>query len=443
MPVIDLGDVTAGAAAADPDVPRPRPARRLGTAAVTALCAFTLGAATTVPPPAVRLAWELPVEEPQSITLAGDTAFVHRMAGAQAVLTAYDVADGEPKWSLPTGPDLGAVEAIPGTGVVLMRSGPVTVEKEYADGTTGALMFHRETVALAPATGDTIWRRPGEPLTGGPDGVLLEQRDRRGEIGSLSLVRGRDGAPLWSVPTPGLQNIEVGYRAGRPRLIVTASDRGEITVLRYADGRPLRNLKSPWLATQPSAGYETDLVAAGDRLLLVRMEAYRTTITAHQIETLQELWRATVDPFPWIHDCGVVLCLVDDNSLAGLDPATGRRRWQLPGIVSISWSGGGRLLAADSADPPVQRLVDAADGRLIGPGGTGYAHSTPSADNSVLLLRTAAAPSGHTAVSRLDLRTGRPKLIGLMHVGHQFGCDAAERHLLCRAPDRLVVTAVD
>ncbi|MBG0564161.1 outer membrane protein assembly factor BamB family protein [Actinoplanes aureus] len=441
QPVIDLGDVTTRPAGPQLDDPMPRLdrrlLRRLRVAAVAALCASTLVAAAVPAPPAVHVAWELPVQEQESIMMAGDSVVAQRMMDGQAVLTAHDIASGSTKWARPVGPDLGAVEFLPDAGLLLLRSDLATVERTFRDGESGLLMYYRETIALAPATGDRLWDRPGEPLAAGADGVLLEQRDKNGDFSSLSLVRAGDGQPLWSRPAPGVQAITIGYHAGRPHRVIMITKPGDITVLRYTDGEPVHSRPLP----RYLPGEDVFLLTAGDRLLVVRTDTYQSTVTAYHLETLDGLWHTTTNSFPWILDCGEVLCLIDDHGLSALDPATGRTRWQMPGITSVAPAGTGRLLAGNNDFPPVQTLVDTADGRRIGPGGRGEIHSPPGDTGSVLLSRTTTTPVGHAILTRLDLDTGEPTVIGMMRSPTDFGCEVAERHLLCRDPGRAVVTA--
>lgn len=442
--VIELGDVSrpAGPFHDDPlpSVDR-RLARRLRIAAVAVLCAFTLGAAVPAGPGAVRQMWELRFDRAQAITLAGDVAFVHRRIDEEAVLTAYHLPTGVPRWSQTTGHDLGGVEFRPEAEVLLLNSGEATARRVYQDGSSGELLFYRETVALDPATGDRLWTRPGQALASGAGGVLLEEVDATGAVTAVGLVRARDGEPVWRRPVTGMPTATVSYRDGQPHRIVTATERGELTVLRYADGSLLGNRQVPWAATVPSSGRHTLIRTAGDRLVVARSGPQQSTVTAYDIDTLGDLWRTVSGPFLWIQDCGKVLCLIGHHSLSGLDPATGRTRWETPEMAVVTWTGGGRLLVSDSADPPRQYLLDAADGSRVGPGGIGQAYAAPDATDAALLLRPAASPAGHTAVSRLDLHTGETRLLGAMPTAHEFGCDASGTYLLCRSADRLIVTA--
>ncbi|MEU4425956.1 PQQ-binding-like beta-propeller repeat protein [Actinoplanes sp. NPDC024001] len=441
--VIELGDVSDRSAGPHPDDALPRLdrrlVRRLGAAAVALVCAVAFGGSAAPGPPTVHEAWSLPVGEPQAAIIAGGATFVHRMAGGRAELAAYDLATGAPRWTWPAGPELGILEALPGAGILLLRTGQLSVEQPFPDGSTGTLIFHRETTALDPATGDRLWTRPGEPLPGTTGEVLLEQRDEQGAVRSLSLVTARDGKQIWRRPATGVQTATVGLRDGRPHAIVTATAAGVISVLAYADGRPVRSRSLRWQATRPSSGYDTWLRVVGDRLFVMLTEPRGSTVTAYRLDTLQQLWQKPADRYPDVHDCGALLCQTDDEILSGVDPATGERRWELPGIAFVLWSGDGRVLAGDGRDPPHYQLVDAADGRRIGPGGVGQAYPEPGA-GSVLLLRPFAGAGGRTAVSRLDLRTGRVVLLGSIPPHHEFGCDAAEGHLLCRSTDRMVVS---
>jgi hypothetical protein len=228
--------------------------------------------------------------------------------------------------------------------------------------------------------------------------------------------------------------------AGNPDRLVTATNRGEVTVLRYADGEPVHRRRLPWTPSRPESGHDTYPMAVGERLLLIRSDPNQSSVTAYDIDTLDQLWTLAGVPFPWIQDCGVVICMIGHEHLSGMDPDTGRPRWQIPGLTGIAWAGGGRVLANDGNDPPVQRLIDTTDGRQIGPGGVGQAYPQAGDADSVVLLRTAVDPPGFSGLSRLDLRTGRTRLIGAVRTDREYGCDSLGRHLLCRSPDRVIVT---
>src|SRR4051812_1962144 len=231
---------------------------------------------------AAHLLWVSPYDrDNDTVTLTPTTLFVsHR-----ATMTAYDLAGGAVRWSVP------APAVVPTTpseagGVVVA---PAAFERYFE---RPDLLLSRTTLTIArdARTGEQLWVAQGAPQDVTPQSVLL--LDDTGDVPQLRAVAPLDGRTLWSRAAPGLAGVVVAGDA-----VVTADTDGRLTVVRYADGSTARTEKVPW------PGNARLTVAAG-RLIVTGQGTAGQTNIVYRPGTLTELWRADGALF----DCHAVVC---------------------------------------------------------------------------------------------------------------------------------------
>lgn len=283
-------------------LPEPGEPRRGLRAAATVLAAgllLALGGAAPVPVRLVEIA-RVPV------TVARDTAPVFFggavLLRAQGRLTAYELRDGAPRWSvqLPDRPELSMIvasPAVPEIVVAVQDSG----EQEL-------------TVALDLATGAERWRAP-ELLVPVGD-VVHTMASVYGPNGApaVHVHDLRTGARLWTMPDA--VNHAFDERGGTAW---TVSPAGHVTAYDVHDGRVLRSGTVSVPATVDSA------FAVGGELALQYTTGAGPRLAWFDGTTLASLPHPAPDG--WGVDCGAVFrCVRLSEPVAGLelvDRATG------------------------------------------------------------------------------------------------------------------------
>ncbi|WP_229071299.1 PQQ-binding-like beta-propeller repeat protein [Actinoplanes sp. DH11] len=452
MNVIELGELSASDEP-EPDEPGtefgPRTLRRLVVAAVVLLCAFGLGAAAPpgAHPPLVRDLWSAPMTAQDTMTLRSDGLFVFRNSGTGEVeLTAYEPASGAVRWVREYSGNVNWMYQGEEAGLLLIPGDEKYADIEFEDGSNGQIGYGGSTTAIDVWTGRQLWKMTGEVQAVAAASVLLAERDSAGDYVSVRLVDARTGAQIWRHPAGRALHVIVKNEGPAPALIVMARADGRIAVLRWSDGVLLRDRRLPWSAPDPQAGVDTYLSTAGDLLLVSRNNPGRTLLTAYRTATLDKVWEIETYAYPYVQDCGPVLCLVDSSALQGLDPRTGRPVWTRPGDSGGATVAGEHLITSDGTEPPAQRLVDPATGAQIGSGGTGWPLRQEPYAGSLILLHRVYGKEMRDAVDHLNLTTGEVTRVGLLAApaermeGSQ--CDSAGPHLVCQRTGTLVVTNV-
>ncbi|MEU8819097.1 PQQ-binding-like beta-propeller repeat protein [Actinoplanes sp. NPDC048796] len=412
MALIDLGDTAAPAPPAAAPVNLPR-LRRTALAGLTVAGLLAVGASAAPAPAPVRTAWTATFRPSDTMAIDGRTVYLNRDSDAgPTVVTAYDLATGRQRWSTPAG-DGPADRGVRTAGDVVL----VSTE------TPGP-----GTIALDAATGAELWRANGDARPSAASGDVL-----LAGTGRLRLVRLRDGREVWRHPLSPADQWTMLTEGGRPSTIVTVSAQGDATVYRYADGEVLHRGRIPW-----NGVYSAGLTPAGPYLVVVRTASAQTVATVYRPADLRPLWR-TGELIGSVTGCGVLICAAGVRGVAAHDAATGREVWRRDDMTYVWDLGGGRLLLS-AADPARTALADTATGRAVGRPLDGQ----PVTDKagSILLLRATGTPVARTAVTRVDLATGRTVPLGTIGSSPAPDCRGAPGHLLCARDDTLTVTLV-
>ncbi|MFC4067704.1 outer membrane protein assembly factor BamB family protein [Actinoplanes subglobosus] len=451
--VIDLGDVSYS-----PDDPEDyRDGRRAidrirvsraARVALVLLVALFLGGSGLPGPPVLREMWSVPFSEADSMVIGGDALYVRRSLLGVSELTAYDLATGTIRWTRGTGPGPAWMGIEPRPQVLLLPGEEQVSEVRAEDGSSISFSYGGTLTALDPATGEALWERPGLQYWDSPgDTMLMFERVRDGSISWIRLVRTRDGSTVWERrAAAGTDNVVVQFDGDVPTRVVTADPEGELTVLRYTDGTVVTSGIVPWTPMSYSTGAGTSLNAVAGRIIVADTglgpQLDESRVTAYRTDDLVKLWSRDTSGWPNVQDCGPVICLgTAQDQIEGVEPETGAKRWGMPGGQFVgTLPGTGNVLVAGTDDKPLQTLVDAATGRVIGTGGSGGLLHHDPVDGSVTLLRGRELTS--SAVSRLDTATGRSTTLGVVSGGNQRYCIGEGRRIACTTGDRLVVTAV-
>jgi outer membrane protein assembly factor BamB len=408
-----------------PEMARPiRPSRRW--LAVAAVAILALGLLVTAQRP-VSLAPRLVVEGTGvqlALASAADIFVLHQPNQGVAQLEAYRLADGSLLWSKAFGVRTSMVFA-GDRGVVLT-------------GARGEL----SVVGLDPATGAVRWQRAGYNAGQSTDRVVVVEKSE--EPQPTPLVGADDdpgrqlvgldpgtGTELWSFTTqPDADHAYLSESdAGDANALVELTRQGALRLYDLDTGA----VRS---AVQLDEGAQIagfDLV--GRLLLAVRG---RGRLSAYNLDDGRLVWE-----HPAIHDgllrnCGAILCLARDASLAGLDWSTGQQLWQLNGYVAYQRLDPAHLLATTTHEYDRNAaLVDAMTGRVIGhlPD---WIILAPTPDAHVVVWRP--SPGGGALIGILDRDTRHITVFGHTNdwfVGPQ--CQISGTFLACRSATRLSV----
>lgn len=440
MALIDLGDVAE--ATRPPEVPLDhRRLARIALAVLTVAGSLVLAGSARPGGQGLRPLWTASLADGDTFTLDGDTAYLHRMSGGQAVLSAYELATGTVRWTIPTGTSIAGYGTTRAGGVLLVSSDPARITKsDPSGGYVYYTEFSRATMALDPRTGARLWRTDGEispdDITG--DTALVSERDDDGKPTRVRLVRLPDGRQLWSRPVPGADAIAVTSDE-----VVTVTRKGLATIYAHRDGSLSRSgqLRLPAVKTQ--AALPTGLSPAGRYFSVVQFGDEANISTVYRAGDLRPLWNADSSR-GFIQACGPMLCTFGTNEVAGHDPDSGWVRWREPGMAGIRPLTPDRLMVDNiitSGIEPSLVLIDPGTGQRIGAPIRGLPVASTRPYPWILLLRP-ATEAGQVAVIRLDVTTGRTAPLGVTESPVDRACESSGRYLLCPHDGRLAVTAI-
>jgi len=437
--VIDLGLMAHQPGAELEFEPRgsaPRPSPWLVVFVVLACCAAGLTAAGPPPPlPRLVLSLDRVIEAPR---LVGDAliAYVDGDGVTGPAITTFGLSNGVVRW-----------RHRPQRRATVTPAGPVTLL------TPGACRSMEEfvTEAVDAGTGDVRWRQPGAPLWLTTDGELAVFK--RPVTGCAEATGGFDGLP--SVPFVWA-GVELGSGAERWSLRVAAGDRlavgiddaGRASWLAQVAGATITayDLRTGAvtgttdLPAEPPAPAFVRVAGAGDRLLVTERSRAALTVHAYAMPALTKAWRTTVPPpggnrleldsFA-VRGCGPVVCIGPATETAGLDAATGRERWRLPGRpLRVGTQYALLIRGRPGSGLPVLTVHNLATGVL-----RSELPETQLVGRTVggVLLSIATGDEGR-GLWRLDLGTGAlQSLTALPRL--YIDCESADRHLACRATD--------
>jgi hypothetical protein len=443
MTVIELGELTH-----DGDTPPPpRPAhldhRLARQVMVVAIAVLTVLGATGSTPSvrhSLRPLWHTTFNDGDSMSVDATTLYAGQRGDTGVMLSAYDLATGRKRWSVPAGDD--TVSLRPAVdGVLVMPDTTQDARVIQQDGTFLVQPYTSSTIARDAGTGRALWTLPGDALEIYPGSVLMGESDNRGVLTRLRVVGLRDGVTRWSTPLHDIDVWGVADAGGSdPTSIVLGDPTGLLTVLDYADGSTVHTgrVSGQW-PQPPGDEVHVGVGVIGDRLVIYRADNDRNDSTVYRLDDFQELWHSA----GFVIDCGVLLCSMENTGLAGRDPETGRSRWRRSDLGGMSPLANGRVLGNGSSVLGPYQLVDPADGRPIGDlirGEPTWTGGRPS--GSVLLVGPVAADVHRSSVIQLDLDTGHSYLLGSIREVEHLGCQSTPGYLVCVRSGGLDVTAV-
>lgn len=452
MSVIDLGDVS------DPPPGRPGDGgprmaefrrgavRRLLLAATAVVCVVGLGASARPGPPLVRELWSVPFTDNDQVVLHGDTAYLFRATG-EYTLSAADVATGEVRWSRTTEDPVIALNAVSEAGVILAPADAETVRVEHPDGSQSFQTVGGRVTAIDAASGRDLWEQPGNyEYAAHRDSILLTDRDRQGLLTKARLVHPRTGALIWERPLAGGAELTVQYDHGVPVRLVVVSKVGEVTVLDYGTGVPRITGRLPWTSGSVEDGRGGFISAMPGLLLLHTSTEDIESVAVHRLDTLERLWQRGGAEHLAALDCGPMICVATvSGSFEAVDRETGTVRWTAVGYPNAFVdSGPGVILVTDpgAGVHPRTTLLEAATGRRLGSSASGWPAVWAEDAGFVLFSNTMSSDLTRSALTRLDLRTGRVTVLGSLPLVGAGRCDGEGRHLACHSSGRMRITAI-
>jgi hypothetical protein len=441
MTVIDLGDVASETH--QPQTPLDhRRLLRIVLAVLATAGLLALAGSARPETHGIRPLWTVPLADGDDFKLDGRTAYVNRMAGGRAQLTAYDLATGKVRWTADTGTAVSILGSDPTGGVVLVPVDPARITRSDPNGAYLFITeFSRATVALDPATGRQLWRTPGQisPDNVVGDTALAAEHDDDAGITRVRRLRLSDGHEVWARSLP-----RAGSLALTPDDVITATGTGEAAVYAYGDGSLRRAGRLPWPTGAAQAGYTTGINAAGRYFTVTQFRDEANTATVYRPADLSRLW-STDATRGLVEACGPLLCSLGRDGVAAHDPATGMVRWRQPRMSGLQPLTGDRLLLDDSTGYTLPGrgtmvLVDPATGRRIGAPVRGTPVRTADPTGAILMLSATGEP-GRAAVVRLDTTTGAAGPLGTIESRGDANCASAGRYLACELGGTLAVMA--
>ncbi|MCU7725271.1 PQQ-like beta-propeller repeat protein [Actinoplanes sp. KI2] len=401
IPLIDLDRPPP--APADEAVVRSRPALLL-----TMLITVLLALAGSVPsrPGLTRV---LAVDEPLTAAeLAAGSLFL----ATPAEVRRYALPAGAREWSRRFDDQVQNLWIDPAGGILLVLSGGGEQLLTALDAATGRLLWAMNSV-------DTVM------ITLSRGGVLT-QEGMNGE-GSLRMLDARTGRTRWTrdVDPAGFLGPDALFQGGGSPWIVAVGPIGDVVLFSYADGHEIARgrleLGSAPPADRSLPSNSASVSVVGDRLYVSRRIRGTASLTAYSMRPLAPLWQSVGGPIGSVSDCGPVLCVADTRWVSGVDPASGRVRWQQPSWGIAYRFDGKRLFAYDNQEDAQAALIDAGTGRELRPLG----HSRQLGR---LILRT---DGFRTWVSVPDGSTGDLRVAGSVADVAAFRCQTGGDYLLC------------
>jgi hypothetical protein len=447
MSVIELGDVTAGdgpsAASARRRLDRRSVIRSLALL-IGVLCLFTVNGSAVPAPRGPGRSWRLAFAGADDFALAGGIFVLHN--GGTQLVSGYRWAGGPPRWSRRLSEPATSLVAAPDAGVLLLPTGPRSVETRTGDGGVIWNRYSLRTIALDAATGRELWQGTGDVAVLAADSVLLvEYTDDGAGVRRLRLVRLHDGATIWTRAGAGAYAwTGIGADSRRPTGLATVTPTGALRVYRFADGAPLATATVPWRTASLTGGTLSQLY--GDHGLLYLVTTYPDSASVAAYDPggtaragLRPVWQATSDSGNAPAPCGEVVCVPTAAGLTGRDWATGAQRWRAAGY-DLGRGMTGHLMLAGSENAG-RAVLDDRTGRVrfpLGQGGAAW-----DAGTAVALAPT-VSPPGRLAVTRLDPGDGPALLLGAIEpVINTMWCQLQDLRLACQtARSTLVVTDV-
>ncbi|GLW29834.1 PQQ-binding-like beta-propeller repeat protein [Actinoplanes regularis] len=434
MGLIELGEVNPSDSGDEPAAetrPLPRPKRtRIIAAVLAALCATGLTGAGRPAPPLLAESWSMQIGPDHYPYPFREVLLISQGTPSGDTITAYDMATGKVRWTSGRGTTARWMSHDPESNQLYVAGQTRTVELP-----SSSILFGTDTTALDGDTGKMLWKHSGDQLAATAEQVLLGDRDELGRVNRLSLVRARDGAPIWDRSIGTAMNVVVSDGPADSAQIIYGTDTGTLTTLRYSDGVPIATRH----VTPPEAWPDWNPQVLGGRFYDIRRGMRGTTVTTYRTDTLTELWRYNTSKDVYLHDCGPVICASDAVDSVGIDPATGAALWELLG-TDFAPIGDGRLLVSHQNTPEGQSVIDASTARVIG-AAPGDSTILALDDGDLLALRGTKTAPYRVAVSRWDPATGRMTLLGAV-AGQADRCQVSGRRLICQGSDRAGVTDV-
>jgi len=455
--LIELGEVAPAPAAAPPPARRPRrplsatlrswwrpaggrPPPWPAAAVVAALVATSLAGAG----PSVRfdLLYSL-LARTGGVSADAVNLYVVSRPGPDTALTAYRLDSGTRRWKRP----IGAVNSDPEVDAVHVQDvgGYTTVTTGVCDSLSDA-----RTMRIDPATGATLWSRPGAPIGSGAGGLVLFARAPAGRCtggrtasdGVQLTISGvtPDGASHWTYQLPDGAPFDVALDPeGRLRWLLTIARDGRVEVRDTATGRLTSGGQVEDVGPPGGESPAPRLDVVGDLLTVSIVDGGVVRVSAYPLGSLQRRWLVHVTAaggfgaFVQGVACGRWLCLVYPSGVLAVDPATGGTgwRWDLA-PVAIS---GHRLLGTDGDLGQTLHLIDGDTGRTV----ILLPHwqlvpALGQQGREVVVER----PGTHaTTLGLLDLPTGRLRILGNVQ-DFVNGCQPIAGGVVCTSRDTVV-----
>jgi hypothetical protein len=457
--MIDLGEVALGTPPPGPAPPPPRrswrdwayawwrPAGRRphpwpAVAAAGALLVGTVAGSA----PAVRLDVVYSLTARTGTVAADDrNLYVVSRPGPDTALTAYRLADGTRRWKRP----IGAV-----TSEAQVDAVHVQQVGAYTMVTTGLCdnLSDARTIRIDPATGATLWSRPGAPIGLAADGLLLFARAPTGRCApvaagdpklSISAVA-PDGTARWTYDLPDAAPFDIALGPdGLLRWLLTIARDGRVEVRETASGTVVSDghvdeVGPPGTDT-PTVQGAPRLDVVGDLLTVSIVDGGNVRVSAYRLGSLQRRWLVHVTAaggfgaFVQGVACGRWLCLVYPSGVLAVDPATGGTgwRWDLSPVAIF----GHRLLGTDGDLGQTLHLIDGETGRTVVL--LPHWQLVPALGRSgrdVVVER----PGTHaTTLGVLDLATGRLRVLGNVP-DFVNGCQPIDGGVVCTSRNTVV-----
>ena len=463
--VIDLGEVAPGTSP-PPEPSRPggpswaslraavrawwRPARRRphpwpAVVAVVALLVGTMAGSA----PAVRLdvLYSL-VARTATVTADARNLYVVSRPGPDTALTAYRLSDGTRRWRRPVGgvnsdAEVDAVQVHQVGGYTMVTTG---VCSDLSD---------VRTMRIDPATGGTLWSRPGAPIGLAAGGLILFMRAPSGRCTGADAAVDRvklamsgvapDGTSRWTYPLPDGAPFDVATDPdGLLRWLLTIALDGRVEVrdtatgLVASDGR-VAEVGPPGGESDPPATGAPRLDVVGDLLTVSIVDGGIIRVSAYKLGSLQRRWLVHVSAaggfgaFIQGVACGRWLCLVYPHGILAVDPATGGTGW-LWDLTPVA-AYGHRLLGTDGDLEQTLHLVDGDTGRTLALlAGWHLVPPLGEPGREVVVQRVGART---TTLGVLDLASGRLRILGTVP-DTVNGCQTIAGGVVCTSRNTVV-----